>query len=81
MRTRTIAIELLGRDARRGTAMGYGTRLRSPKAIVAFSEEGATGKSSTSSCFARCRTRRRSRACRRASLATRKYAFRLIGKV
>ena len=39
-------INLLGEVAG-CTALGWGTRVRSPKAIVTYSEEGATGKSRT----------------------------------
>ena len=51
--------------------MGYGTRVRNPKAIVAYSEEGATGKSVYLELLRALPNPEAVAACRPASSATR----------
>jgi P4 family phage/plasmid primase-like protien len=61
-------------------ALGYATRLRNPKAIVPFSEEGATGKSTYLKLLRALPNPDAVASVPPGKLADEKYAFRLIGK-
>lgn len=62
-------------------ATGRGTKLRNPKAIVAFSEEGATGKSTYLRLLRELPNPAAVASVPPAKFGDEKYAFRLIGKV
>jgi len=63
------------------TALGRGTRLRNPKAIVAFSEEGATGKSTFLKLLRALLNPEAVSSVPPGKFGDEKYAYRLIGKV
>jgi P4 family phage/plasmid primase-like protien len=63
------------------TALGRGTRLRNPKAIVAFSEEGATGKSTFLKLLRALPNPEAVSSVPPGKFGDEKYAWRLIGKV
>ena len=63
------------------TALGRGTRLRNPKAIVAFSEEGATGKSTFLKLLRALPNPEAVSSVPPGKFGDEKYAYRLIGKV
>jgi len=63
------------------TALGRGTRLRNPKAIVAFSEEGATGKSTFLRLLRALPNPEAVSSVPPGKFGDEKYAYRLIGKV
>src|SRR4051794_23979788 len=73
---RDLAAESLG-----AAAMGYGTRVRSPKAIVAYSEQGATGKSVYLELLRSLPNPEAVASVPPGKFGDEKYAFRLIGKV
>jgi phage/plasmid-associated DNA primase len=63
------------------TALGRGTRLRNPKAIVAFSEEGATGKSTFLRLLRALPNPEAVSSVPPGKFGDEKYAWRLIGRV
>jgi Family of unknown function (DUF5906) len=63
------------------TALGRGTRLRNPKAIVTFSEEGATGKSTLLKLLRALPNPEAVSSVPPGKFGDEKYAWRLIGKV
>ena len=73
---RELVGEMLG-----AAAMGYGTRVRSPKAIVAYSEAGATGKSVFLELLRSLPNPEAVASVPPGKFGDEKYAFRLIGKV
>jgi phage/plasmid-associated DNA primase len=62
-------------------ALGHGTRLRNPKAIVTYSEEGATGKSTYLRLLRALPNPDAVASVPPGKFGDEKYAFRLIGKV
>ena len=73
-------INLLGEIAG-CTALGWGTRLRNPKAIVTFSEEGATGKSTFLKLLRSVPNSEAVASVPPGKFSDEKYTWRLIGKV
>jgi P4 family phage/plasmid primase-like protien len=73
---RELLAEMLG-----AAAMAYGTRVRSPKAIVAYSEEGATGKSVLLELLRALPNPEAVSSVPPGKFGDEKYAYRLIGKV
>jgi hypothetical protein len=73
-------VNLLGEIAA-CTALGRGTRLRNPKAVVAFSEEGATGKSTFLKLLRALPNPEAVSSVPPGKFGDEKYAWRLIGKV
>jgi phage/plasmid-associated DNA primase len=73
-------IKLLGEVAG-SVALGYGTRLRNPKAIVAYSEDGATGKSTYLKLLRALPNPDAVASVPPSKFGDEKYAFRLIGKI
>jgi phage/plasmid-associated DNA primase len=63
------------------TALGRGTRLRNPKAIVTFSEEGATGKSTFLKMLRALPNPEAVASVPPGKFGDEKYAWRLIGKI
>ena len=63
------------------TALGRGTRLRNPKAIVTFSEEGATGKSTFLKILRALPNPEAVASVPPGKFGDEKYAWRLIGKI
>src|SRR4029077_12269021 len=63
------------------TALGRGTRLRNPKAIVTFSEEGATGKSTFLKLLRALPNPEAVASVPPGKFGDEKYALRLIGKI
>lgn len=62
-------------------ALGHGTRVRNPKAIIAFSEDGATGKSTFLRLLRALPNSEAIASVPPGKFGDEKYAFRLIGKV
>ena len=62
-------------------ALGWGTRTRNPKAVVAFSEEGGTGKSTLLAILRELPNPEAVASVPPGKFGDEKYAFRLIGKV
>ena len=73
-------INLLGEVAG-CTALGWGTRVRSPKAIVTYSEEGATGKSTLLRLLRSLPNADAVASVPPGKFGDEKYAYRLIGRV
>jgi phage/plasmid-associated DNA primase len=73
-------VDLLGEIAG-CTALGWGTRLRNPKAIVTFSEEGATGKSTFLRMLRSLPNPEAVASVPPGKFADEKYTWRLIGRV
>ena len=63
------------------TALGWGTRVRSPKAIVTYSEEGATGKSTFLRLLRSLPNADAVASVPPGKFGDEKYAYRLIGRV
>jgi len=62
-------------------ALGYGTRVRNPKAVVPFSEEGATGKSTFLRLLRSLPNKGAVASVPPGKFGDEKYAYQLIGKV